>query len=316
MWPEVVGAQWWWPVVLETAMPGLSAVGALGFAVVAWLLGRRWLGRVSAAAIAVLFFGYAAATFQPVLAAGLTTDTVEIKPNEVRVLTWNTFGELTEPQEVADRILKSGAQIVSLPETTSESAEAIQLLLQKEGVTMWRATTSFDDNYDALSTSVLVDASLGEYRVASGDRPAEGLNTGKVPSIVAEPVDGEGPTIVAVHAVSPLRQLDVWKNDLLWLAELCERPNVILAGDFNAVIDHFGPIPGSGHFGDCIDAGVRAGAGGVGTWPAFLPHALGAQIDHVMVSPNWQVRQFQIFDHWPFGRTDHRAVLASVFLTQ
>ena len=59
-------------------------------------------------------------------------------------------------------------------------------------------------------------------RSISARVPGPPGNTNTLPSVVAEPVDGDGPRIVAVHAVAPIRwELRNWRSDLDWLAEQC-----------------------------------------------------------------------------------------------
>ena len=61
-----------------------------------------------------------------------------------------------------------------------------------------------------------------------------------LPTVVATPVDGTGPTIIAVHAVAPIPgEMQHWRDDLDWLADQCGDANVIMAGDFNATLDHY-----------------------------------------------------------------------------
>lgn len=62
----------------------------------------------------------------------------------------------------------------------------------------------YSDSYGEVAasatTSLLISVELGEYTVADGVGGTPGY-----PSVVAVPVDGAGPTIVAVHAAELLR---------------------------------------------------------------------------------------------------------------
>ena len=76
-----------------------------------------------------------------------------------------------------------------------------------------------------------------------------------------------------------------WRDDLQWLADQCADDNVIMAGDFNATIDHMAELGvDGGTLGRCRDGAVATGNGGVGTWPTQIPALAGAPIDHVMAS--------------------------------
>jgi len=150
--------------------------------------------------------------------------------------------------------------------------------------------------------------------VVSALSPGPPGNTNTLPSIVAEPVDGDGPRIVAVHAVAPIRwELRNWRSDLDWLAEQCSGGNVIMAGDFNATVDHFaGRGVDGGDLGRCRDAAVAAGAGGLGTWPTDVPELLGSPIDHVLATPGWRVDAFRVIGDVDQSGSDHRPVVATL----
>jgi endonuclease/exonuclease/phosphatase (EEP) superfamily protein YafD len=179
---------------------------------------------------------------------------------------------------------------------------------------MWVHTVAFDEVAKARSTTILISPDLGDYEVVSAFVPGPPGNTNTLPSIVAEPVDGDGPRIVAVHAVAPIRwELRNWRSDLDWLAEQCAGENVIMAGDFNATVDHFaGRGTDGGDLGRCRDAAVEAGSGALGTWPTDLPELLGSPIDHVMATPDWRVDTFRVLGDQDDAGSDHRPVVATL----
>jgi hypothetical protein len=85
------------------------------------------------------------------------------------------------------------------------------------------------------------------------------------------PDDGAGPTIVAVHPVAPLpSELQSWKSTSGGSPVPALKRNVILAGDFNATLDHLAGLalplrtPLSAN---ATDAALRARPAAVGTWP-------------------------------------------------
>ena len=100
------------------------------------------------------------------------------------------------------------------------------------------------------------------------------------------PTDGDGPIVVAAHAVAPRQSyMQHWRDDLQWLADQCADANVIMAGDFNATVDHMGNLGvDGGTLGRCHDSAAETGNGAVGTWSTEMPALLGAPIDHVMAS--------------------------------
>jgi endonuclease/exonuclease/phosphatase (EEP) superfamily protein YafD len=136
-----------------------------------------------------------------------------------------------------------------------------------------------------------------------------------LPTVIATPVDGSGPTIVSVHLVAPIPgEMGNWRSDLEWLATACVGENVIMAGDFNSTIDHFSGLASKdgAALGDCFDSAGLSDNAAVGTWPTALPGLLGAPIDHVMQTSNWRVSGMRVIaDHDNQG-SDHRPVLVQL----
>ena len=102
-----------------------------------------------------------------------------------------------------------------------------------------------------------------------------------------------------------------WRAGLQWIAAQCNAPNVIVAGDLNATVDHLSGIGANSGalIGECQDAAVQANAGAVGTWPATIPAWLATPIDHVLVGSAWTVRGFTVVTSTA-GGADHRPIVA------
>ncbi|TQM63019.1 endonuclease/exonuclease/phosphatase family protein, partial [Klugiella xanthotipulae] len=127
-------------------------------------------------------------------------------------------------------------------------------------------------------------------------------DTTLLPSLVAVP-DGDAtrPTFVAVHTTPPVStHMGDWRDDLGWVERLCDQPNVILAGDFNATVDHFPADLG------CSDAAQFTGAAALGTWSTSVPSLLGAPIDHVLYSSSWRAVGVSITTDNDEAGSDHR----------
>lgn len=140
------------------------------------------------------------------------------------------------------------------------------------------------------------------------------------PSALAQPAarldlpSGRSVQLVCVHSLPPRpawsrRAVDNWRRDLSMLPAPGDLP-VILAGDFNATLDHaqFRRLLRLGY----ADAASQTGNGLVPTWgppPRGVPGVLA--IDHVLVDPRCAVRATSV--HRLPG-TDHRAVYAEVRL--
>jgi endonuclease/exonuclease/phosphatase (EEP) superfamily protein YafD len=229
--------------------------------------------------------------------------------SDVTVLAWNTLGDAPGAEAIATLVVDSEADVVVLPETSEEMGDLVAARLAAAGHPMASLTLSYDKVSKARSTTLLVSEALGEYEF-SRDR-----TTSVLPTLVATPVDGDGPTLIAVHSVAPVPgEFDHWRADLMWLRDACVGGNVIMAGDFNATLDHFAGLGSSGSktLGDCADAALLTDNGSVGTWPTSLPALAGAPIDHVMQTANWSVSGMRVYEsHDKYG-SDHRPVVVQL----
>lgn len=313
MWPQFFRVDQLFPVA--------QLVASRGLLLLLYLL-------VAAAAIGMLFLralrGFAASVLIVALAGSAILGGIlflrgvgpgelpEKEAGDIRVMTWNTNGEAVSAEEIARVIVEQDADIVALPETAYTVGRDIALLLRESGHRMWVHHVDFypdvKNGPQAWQTTILISPRLGDYSVirSSADRTS---NTGQVPSAVAMPVNGTGPIIVAVHAVAPRQSaMETWRKDLRWIADQCPGGDVILAGDFNATIDHVMNLGvRGGDMGACRDAAIRTGTGAAGTWPAWAPSLLGAPIDRVMATANWEpVGSFVLPDG---GGSDHRALV-------
>ncbi|WP_084957543.1 endonuclease/exonuclease/phosphatase family protein [Thermoactinospora rubra] len=124
---------------------------------------------------------------------------------------------------------------------------------------------------------------------------------------------GQKAEVVAVHPPAPLEEaVAVWERALEELPAASLDRLRILAGDFNATLDHAAlrRVLARGY----KDAAAEVGQGLVPTWPAHksvLPPAFA--IDHVLVDSRIGVRAVSV--HTLPG-TDHRAVFAELRLPQ
>jgi endonuclease/exonuclease/phosphatase (EEP) superfamily protein YafD len=226
---------------------------------------------------------------------------------DLSIVSWNTLGDAPGPRAIAALAIESDADVVSLPETTEETANAVAALMATAGLPMAAHTVAFGHISKARSTSVLISTALGGYHI-----DGSAGSTSSLPSLVMVPDGGTGPTIVAVHAVAPLpSELANWNRDLRWLGRTCGSGNIIMTGDFNATLDHFaglGASPGA-TLGRCTDAALRGRSAAIGTWPAAVPALLGAQIEHVMTTTNWRVAGARVVEDLDDAGSDHRPIV-------
>jgi endonuclease/exonuclease/phosphatase (EEP) superfamily protein YafD len=117
-------------------------------------------------------------------------------------------------------------------------------------------------------------------------------NEAEPPLVATLMVQGKPLQLIGAHANWPfgLRSTsrDQQLAELALAAQATPRP-VVLVGDLNV-------SPFSGHFQKLLQVGrltsAAAGFGWQPTWPEFMPPA-GIQIDHALVSPGVQVREFR-----------------------
>lgn len=313
-WPQLVGIQREAGVVQVTTMRGMLAAVAVLCAVLFTLVAALSVNlRRFAGAVALLLLLFAGIQFAVLSTRGAGNLAFETKaPGDLTVLAWNTLGDSPQAQVTIDLILTEDADIVVLPETSQEYARAVQSGLGAAGVEMQVIPLSYDLISKARSTMVLISLELGEY---ARDDSRGGTDT--LPSVLAVPVDGTGPTIVGAHPVAPVPgEMTGWRQGLDWLAARCAGDDVILAGDLNSTLDHYTGLDAasdaSGGLGGCRDGARVTGNAAVGTWPTSVPTLLGAPIDHVMATENWEFVGFRVITTHDGAGSDHRPVVAQL----
>lgn len=310
-WPQLFGLATA-PVIAQlvslralVVVVGLVAVVALTLVALLSAGARRFLASLALAALV-----FCAINVVVLATRGFGNEAFETRSDsDITVLVWNTLGDAPSPELIAQLALESGADVIALPETTRATALEVARLMTDAGAPMAHFTAAYDEVSKSRSTSLLISVELGEY---AADETA--VTTATLPSLVATPVDGTGPIIVAVHAVAPIPgEMEHWRTALRWLAGRCTGGNVILAGDFNSTLDHYGGLgTDGGTLGTCVDAALATDNGAIGTWPTQLPAILGAPIDHVMASPDWRVSGMRVVQSHDGYGSDHRPVLVQL----
>ncbi|MEV5873722.1 endonuclease/exonuclease/phosphatase family protein [Streptomyces sp. NPDC052101] len=146
-------------------------------------------------------------------------------------------------------------------------------------------------------------------------RPTAGVRgTMGMPGAVAD-VQGHPVRLQLAHPMPPLpEQLGLWRRELGRLrafAAADPRTPTVLAGDFNATQDHaaFRRILDTG----LTDAARLAGHDRAASWPARTASVVGAQIDHVLVSPDFTATGARFLR---VAGSDHRALVVDIALHQ
>lgn len=270
------------------------AVPVGGVLVVLGLLLRRWLTTllVLLATIGLVFL---------VAPRALPNTSAPVQGTPVKVMSINLYFGEAEAQRAVELVRNQQVDVLVLQELTSELADT----LDRAGLTELLPHRVFEPRPGADGSGIASRWPLRELSLAPD-------STMQQPSAL---VDAPGPgdfELVGVHPVIPVGDTARWQDELRALPEPARDgagPRV-LAGDFNATLDHspMRRLLGQGY----RDAAATTGDGLQGTWPGTdvrLPPPM--TIDHVLVSGGVTVQGYQRFD---VGGSDHRAILAHLTL--
>lgn len=310
-WPQLVGLARAPVAAQVVSLRGLALVvgliGVLLFTLIALLSSAA---RRLAASLAIVLLAFSAVNGAVLATRGFGNLAFE-SPTEssLTVLSWNTLGDAPGAAVIAGLAIDETADVVALPETTNATGVEIAAIMEAAGSPMQVFTVAYDEVSRARSTTLLVSDDLGEY-----ESDPTGVTTAVLPTVVATPLDGSGPVLLAVHTVAPIPPMMlVWQDDLNRVAIACSGENVIMAGDFNATLDHLGGLSaGAASLGSCTDAALASKNAAVGTWPTSLPALLGAPIDHVMATGNWRVSGMRVIESHDGYGSDHRPILVQL----
>lgn len=319
-WPQLFGLEREVGVAQLVSLRGLAALVA-GVGVVTLLLialvSRR--ARRFAATLALLLLVFAGVSAAVLATRGGTPPGFQTKAaNDLTILSWNTLGDAPGAIEIARLAIQQRADVVTLPETSAAAARQVRELMIQGGIPMQLLTLSYDQVAKAHTTSLLITTKLGVYRLDDSHG-----STKTLPSLLAVPTNGNGPTIVAAHPVAPVPgEMANWRSGLEWLAARCGATaaaahGIIMAGDFNSTLDHYSGLTaksarGEGDLGACHDGARAQNSAAVGSWPTSLPSSLGAPIDHVMASDAWSFVGFRVIGTEDGAGSDHRPVVAQL----
>ncbi|WP_251450312.1 endonuclease/exonuclease/phosphatase family protein [Microbacterium sp. Marseille-Q6648] len=313
--PGVFSVGRFWPVAQVVSFRGLLAAGFAAATLFLLLLAIARPLRAMALTLALVTALAAGANVAMLMTRGLGTESLPAKSDaSIRVMTWNTAGEATTADTVAKIAVAMDADIVALPETTIATGEQVAIAMRELGHPMWaHHVDNPSTQWDAGSTTLLITPDLGDYAVIEASQDGTS-NTSTVPSAVAMPTSGDGPIVVAAHAVAPRQAyMSYWRSDLQWLADQCADANVILAGDFNATLDHMAGLGvDGGTLGRCHDIAAETGNGAVGTWTTAIPALLGAPIDHVMATTHWKPTGSIVLRSLDGSGSDHRPLIVQL----
>ena len=282
-----------YPMVPLLAYTPLAVGGAAVVVVIALLLRRRAPALVAAALMIAL------AAFVAPRALGGPSGAEGGDGPRLRVLTANLYQQPRAARSVVELIRRERPDVVSLQEVTPTVAAA----LDEAGIDRLLPERAQDARGRGFGSAVYARLPL-ERAPAVGDQT--------VTAARVRPRGGPVVEVLSLHPRVPSREanIDEWRADLRALPRATTRGAVrILAGDFNATLDHaeFRRVLGRGY----EDAADEVGHGLRATWPANRRIPPPVTIDHVLADERCGVRDLEVID---LPGSDHRAVLAELVL--
>jgi endonuclease/exonuclease/phosphatase (EEP) superfamily protein YafD len=222
----------------------------------------------------------------------------------LKVLAFNTYEGAADARELAALIEEQQPDAVAISEAGPAFAARLSPLVEPLGYRL-HVSTDDDDDDDVEEVTAVVSERLGDVDVRVGDE------TTTFPYVE---VSGGGLgdlRFVAFHSVAPVPgSVPEWNEDLALLSRWCAGPTpAVVAGDFNATLDHSALRAGTA---GCGDAAAQRGAGLIPTWgPSPTLRGIGPQIDHVFATDGITAEAFDVRD---VDGSDHRAVLTTLRL--
>jgi endonuclease/exonuclease/phosphatase family metal-dependent hydrolase len=222
----------------------------------------------------------------------------------VRVMTANLFEGQGDPATVVDLVRRNRIDLLALEELLPDELAR----LDRAGLRRVLPYRRYEPGTGGASGSGLFSRRPITTLVAENALRRQGEPRGLITVPGALPID-----LQVIHPLPPVDQRwrPVWKYMLGELTKPTGGDRLrLLAGDFNATLDHqeLRRLLGDGGYHDAADA---VGAGYHTTWPAGRDFPPEITIDHVLVDPRIRVRDVTIH---LVPRSDHRAVIATLEL--
>ncbi|MGN9841140.1 endonuclease/exonuclease/phosphatase family protein [Nonomuraea sp. H19] len=217
----------------------------------------------------------------------------------LRVLTVNLFGR-GDAETVVDLVRTYDVEAFSALELTPDAVERLDAAGLKQLLPHRVLQPEFGATGSGIFAKHPVTELTGLFTPLGHNMPAASM---ALPG-------GSKVEIVAIHPNPPLgRMEEEWNAALRALPSASSSAIRVLAGDFNASLDHraFRDLLARGY----VDAADRVGKGLIPTWPSgrTLPPII--TIDHVLADERVAVRRAEVVD---VPRTDHRGVFAELRL--
>ncbi|MBQ0896121.1 endonuclease/exonuclease/phosphatase family protein [Micromonospora sp. U56] len=284
------------PLVQAVAFTPYVAAWSLVPLVLALALRRRGPA-VAAAVVALVLLG-------AVVPRAVAADQPAAGGPVLRVLTANLLKGGADARTVVELVRRHRVDLLAVQEFTPAARDA----LDRQGLTRLLPHQQLTPEVGTTGSALYSRLPLteGGFRRNAGFQFTQAYAVVTVPG--APPVRVESTHPAAPYAVAAV---DEWFTDLRAQPPATpDGPLRILAGDFNATLDHapLRALLATGY----VDAADAAGAGFAGTWGPYDGDLIPpVTIDHVLVDRRIAVRSVAVH---PVPGSDHRAVLAELRL--
>ncbi|SFT42553.1 Uncharacterized conserved protein YafD, endonuclease/exonuclease/phosphatase (EEP) superfamily [Actinopolyspora lacussalsi subsp. righensis] len=257
---------------------------------------RRWLTALVVAVVtAVLAVSVAPRVLPDEQAGGVRGDSLNVLSANVY------FGE-ADADQLVRLVRQNDVDVLSMPELDSGMVNE----LRRAGLFETLPHRVLTPEGDGDGSGIVSRYPLRELSLASN-------TTMRQPSALIDMPGQRDVQYVAAHPVVPVGgdTTATWKREITTLPAPTtggDQPVRILAGDFNATLDHtpLRKLLGRGY----SDAAETTGDGLAPTWPELgRPWAPPVTLDHVLVSGDTAVHDYRTFK---VDGTDHRAVFAQL----
>jgi endonuclease/exonuclease/phosphatase (EEP) superfamily protein YafD len=261
------------PVALVQSLTPYAA-GLVLLALCGALLPGPWKPRIALTGGCVLVLAVHAAIWVPWL-----TEEEPRAGTELTVMTVNLYVGRADPQTIVEEVRRQDADILVLTEVSSGSMDEL-VRFGIDGPLPHSLPDPVTGSGSTIIRSRLPLTPLPAERGGSAPLPVSRSPVG----VLAAADVGKDVVVRGVHPTHPVgRRVELWRTGLGALTDAIDntRGPMIVAGDFNASVDH--PVMRQLMAPGLRDAHEVAGAGRPATWPRERGLAPFVHIDHVLV---------------------------------
>lgn len=218
----------------------------------------------------------------------------------LRIMAANLHLGQADAKTLVDLVRRHKVDILVMPELTPTAVSA----LDSAGLAKVLPYNVYDDRPGGDGSGIASKLPLRQIVLIEESTLSQ-------PSAVVDLPGNDDLELTAVHVQPPLTDTDVrtWRTELGDLPKTTPTKRTrILAGDFNATLDHvaFRNLIDHGY----ADAGEETGEGLLATWSSW-PTGPPLTIDHIIADTRCAISSYAVYD---LPNSDHKAIMAEVIL--